>query len=217
MTDGSELCTFEDISFDVGTDEGFCSSESVCDSDISETDSEADDYDKEDSWLELQCMDRSMNEDIKEEIDGEISLCTVKHVKNLGAADRVIHDTSDTESETDYDEAEEDDDKQLVVRHFDYMSTSTECVELDLLEDLSVCCNDVSTMSLSSVSREGSLSISGFELYIAFYSVALVTSLALKILPRETSRCINHLCESDYRKYRISFQPAEGLEHATHL
>jgi hypothetical protein len=217
MTDESELCTLEDILFDVGMEEGFCSSESVYDSDISETDSKADDYNDEDAWLELQCIDRCVNKDIEEEIDGEISLCTVKHVKNLGAVNRVIHDTSDTESETDNDEAEDDDNKQLVVRHFDYMSTLTECVELDLLDDVSVCCSDLPPMSLSSELREGSLSISGFELYIAFYSVALFTFLALEILSRETRRCIYHLCESDCRKCRKSFQPAEGLEHAIHL
>ncbi len=86
-----ELDTFEDISFGVGMKEGFCSSESVYDSDISETDtdSKADDYDDEDSWFEFQGIYKSMNEVIKEEIDGEISLCSAKHVKNLGAVDRV--------------------------------------------------------------------------------------------------------------------------------
>ena len=213
----TELYTFEDISFDVGMEEGFCSSESVYDSDISETDSEADDYDDKDSWLEFQGIDRSVNEDIKEEIDGEISLCPVKHVKNLGAVYRVIHNTSDTESETDNDEGEDDDDELLVVRHYDYLSISTACVELDLLEDLSICCGDVSIMSLSSLSREGNQSMSGFELYIAFYSVAFITFLALETLPIETRSCITHLCGSDFRKYRIYFQPAESLEHSIYL
>ena len=159
----------------------------------------------------------SVNGDINEEINGKISLCSAKYVKNLGAVDRVMHNTSDTESETDNDEGKDDDDELLVVRHYDYLSISTACVELDLLEDLSICCGDVSIMSLSSLSREGNQSMSGFELYIAFYSVAFITFLALETLPIETRSCITHLCGSDFRKYRIYFQPAESLEHSIYL
>eukprot|EP00579_Thalassiosira_antarctica_P008087 CAMPEP_0201891532 /NCGR_PEP_ID=MMETSP0902-20130614/34642_1 /ASSEMBLY_ACC=CAM_ASM_000551 /TAXON_ID=420261 /ORGANISM="Thalassiosira antarctica, Strain CCMP982" /LENGTH=198 /DNA_ID=CAMNT_0048422763 /DNA_START=76 /DNA_END=669 /DNA_ORIENTATION=+ len=67
MITESEQDTFDDISLYVGDEEeGFCTSESVYDSDISETDSEADnDYDDDGDWsLDNEsanhCVDESM-------------------------------------------------------------------------------------------------------------------------------------------------------------
>jgi hypothetical protein len=170
--------SFDDISFYLGIEEGFCSSRSVCDSDISETDNEADDIDDDDSWPELGCEELCTTEETKERIIdlSNISHCPTLHVKNLTARNLVLrHDVSDTESETDCDE--DNYDEPLAVRHYTHTGTST---ELNLLEDL----------SLSSSPGEESLSsISGFELYIAFYSMALLTFLALKSLPLEARSC----------------------------
>ena len=57
----SEEDTFDDISWYIGEDEeGCCASDSVCDSDISQTDSEYDSDDDDDNWsFDSQCLDDS--------------------------------------------------------------------------------------------------------------------------------------------------------------
>jgi hypothetical protein len=182
MTDVG-LDSFDDMSFYLGIVEGFCSSRSVCDSDISATDNETDDYDDSDSWSERRCEQHTMTEETKKRIIdlGNISLWSTKRVQNRTGRNLFLrYDISDTESETDSDE--DDCDELLVVSRYAYIGTSTECAELDLLEDLSLsrCPGD-----------ETDSSISGFELYIAFYSTALLTFLVLRTLPIEIRSCIS--------------------------
>jgi hypothetical protein len=211
--DAFELNTFEDISFDVCFEEGFHSSESVCNSDISETDSEADDCDDEEPWLEIEGPDGIVNGNIEEGVDGlsEISFCTFKHKKNLRAIYIVQdHDTIDTENETDDDE--DRDDEPLAVKHYRDLSTTIDCDDLDLSEDVSNCDDSEYVSPPSPVLRECSQSISGFDVYIAFYSIALVIFLALKTLPIDTRGCTTQLYGSRSMKSRESFQPAEALD-----
>lgn len=199
MMDASEIDTFEDISFDIGMEEGFCSSESVYDSDISETDSEADDCDEdEDSWLEIEGSDGFVTGDFGDGIDcpSEISFCTAKHKKNLGTIDIVQHHyTSDTESETD-DDVDHDDEPLVVKHHYMDLSTMIACDDPDLTGDTTLCSDSESGTLLSPASRESSPSISGFDVYIAFYSIALVTFVALKTLPIDLRGRTTHLCVS---------------------
>jgi hypothetical protein len=204
MLDESEIDTFEDISFEIGINEGFCSSESVYDSDISETDSEADDCDDEEgSWLEIEGSDGFVTGVLWNGIDclSEISFCTAKHKKNLSTTDIVQHYyTSDTESETDDDE--DHDDEPFVVKPYMDLSTTIACDDLDLMYDASLCSCSESITLLSPASRQCSPSISGFDVYIAFYSIALVTFLALETLPIDLRGCTTHLCVPESRKGR---------------
>ena len=140
MLDESEIDTFEDISFEIGINEGFCSSESVYDSDLSETDSEADDCDDEEgSWLEIEGSDGFVTGVLWSGIDclSEISFCTAKHKKNLSTTDIVQHYyTSDTESETDDDE--DHDDEPFVVKPYMDLSTTIACDDLDLMHHVTL-------------------------------------------------------------------------------
>ena len=214
MMDESVIDTFEDISFEIGIDEGFCSSESVYDSDISETDSEADDCDDDEgSWLEIEGSDGFVTGVLRDGIDclSEISFCTAKHKKNLStfctakhkknlSTTEIVqhHYTSDTESETDDDE--DHDDEPFVVKQYMDLSTTIAYDDLDLTDDASLCSGSESVTLLSPASRDCSPSISGFDVYVAFYSIALVFFMALKIMSIDTGGCTTHLCGPKSRK-----------------
>jgi hypothetical protein len=98
-------------------------------------------------------------------------------------------------------------DMTLVVKHYadTDLDTSNDIDQVSLSDKVSI-------WSEYTLAIEVTPSISCFELYIAFYSIAFATFLAFKILPTETRSCISHLCRLNcQRTCIVTFKPAEAL------
>mmetsp|Transcript_38041 Transcript_38041/g.62171 ORF Transcript_38041/g.62171 Transcript_38041/m.62171 type:complete len:261 (-) Transcript_38041:24-806(-) len=152
MMADSQQDTFDDLSFYIGDQEdGFCTSESVYDSDISETDSEADDDDCD--WLlddesDDQCVDEIIGETLKiddseQDTCDDISYFCIGDEEEGFCTSESVYDSdiSETDSEADYD----DDDDWLLDNECGNKSVDESvvtgltmaCSDMDSLEDAS--------------------------------------------------------------------------------
>ncbi|KAL3771151.1 hypothetical protein ACHAWU_004774 [Discostella pseudostelligera] len=212
---------FDDISFHICIEDGFLVSESVCDSDISSwwTD-EGEDDDDDDSEVRL--------DDANDENAQGTTSCADKQKFTFHRDGKQVndYDASLTESETD-DEDFDDDDNSFGVRKVDMSFNTTSATSNTTNTTLKFspccccgcCCCHCQAMSSSPPvddvsSMETKLApISGFELYLAFYFMALVTFLTMKYLPTETQVALQH-CNVRKESLR-SFQPGENIENAS--
>lgn len=166
-----EQDSFDDVSYYICEEDGFNTSLSVCESDISETDSEAD-YDDDDMWL---CS-------VDDEED--IASSAVLSFEALHPPKPILVDglsavkssptcpvMSDTESETDDDD---DDDG-----HSFGDKSSLSCADIDALEDQFICTGAPAT-SPRTERRKAGKSIPGEVLYTTFYFTALLAFMAQK-------------------------------------
>ena len=222
---------FDDISFHICIEDGFLVSESVCDSDISSwwTDEGEDDDDDDSEVISLFVDDEDFwLDDANDENAQGTTSCADKQKFTFHRDGKQVndYDASLTESETD-DEDFDDDDNSFGVRKVDMSFNTTSATSNTTTTTLKFspccccgcCCCHCQAMSSSPPvddvsSMETKLApISGFELYLAFYFMALVTFLTMKYLPTETQVALQH-CNVRKESLR-SFQPGENIENAS--
>lgn len=174
--------SFDDTSFFIGEEEGFCSSLSVCDSDISETDDEAEDFDDA-SWFDDEKVNHGGNVFASRSIakGSECDDVPAKHQEiSFCIGKTSFENISDTESETDSDE--DDIIISLTELNVNERGASEDISQAN--EDLTVTLEDLpcdTPPSMPKVSKTtASSSFSGEIIYTTFYTTALISFLAHK-------------------------------------
>jgi len=207
---------FDDISFHICIEDGFLVSESVCDSDISSWWTDEDDRDDDGEVLSLFVDDEDFWVDDADDENAQVTSCTDKQRFTFPRDGKQIndHDASLTESETDDDDEDfDDDDNSFGVRKYVDLSFNTMTTAMSTCCCSCCCCQAMPASSPpvdDASSTETKLApISGFELYLAFYCMALVTFTTMKYLPTEIHLAKQH---TNVRKEaQRSFQPRENI------